>query len=81
MSSILPNGKTQFIDQNGKPLANGAVTFYSPGTTTKKDTYQDAAMTQPNTNPIILDSRGQATIWGGGSYRQVVADKIGRAHV
>lgn len=77
MSSILPNGKTQFIDQNGKPLANGAVTFYSPGTTTKKDTYQDAAMTQPNTNPIILDSRGQATIWGGGSYRQVVADTFG----
>jgi hypothetical protein len=25
----------------------------------------------------VLDSRGQATIWGSGSYRQVVADKFG----
>lgn len=77
MASILPNGKTQFIDQNGKPLAYGTVTFYAPGTTTKKDTWQDSAMTQPNTNPVGLDSRGQATIWGSGAYRQVVADAFG----
>lgn len=75
MASILPNGKTQFVDQNGKPLANGTVTFYAPGTTTKQDTWQDQAQTQVNTNPVVLDSRGQATIWGSGSYRQVVADK------
>ncbi|WP_156440637.1 hypothetical protein [Burkholderia sp. MSMB1072] len=77
MASILPNGKTQFVDQNGKPLANGTVTFYQVGTTTKKDTWQDPAMTQPNTNPVVLDSRGQATIWGDGSYRQIVNDKFG----
>lgn len=77
MASILPNGKTQFVDQNGKPLVGGSVTFYVPGTTTKKDTWQDQAMTQPNTNPVILDSRGQATIWGSGAYRQVVADQFG----
>ncbi|RQV06934.1 hypothetical protein DF047_17090 [Burkholderia cenocepacia] len=76
MASILPNGRVQFIDQNGKPLVGGSVTFYSPGTTTKKDTYQDSALTILNTNPIILDSRGQATIWGNGSYRQVVADSL-----
>ncbi|HDR9033738.1 glycosyl hydrolase family 28-related protein [Burkholderia vietnamiensis] len=77
MATILPNGKTQFVDQNGKPLANGTVTFYIPGTTTKKDTWQDQAQMQVNTNPVQLDSRGQATIWGSGSYRQVVADKFG----
>lgn len=77
MASILPNGKTQFVDQNGKPLAGGSVTFYIPGTTTKKDTWQDQAMTQPNTNPVVLDSRGQATIWGTDSYRQVVVDQLG----
>ncbi|MCA8251762.1 hypothetical protein LGM89_00665 [Burkholderia sp. AU31624] len=77
MASILPNGKNQFIDQNGKPLVNGTVTFYLPGTTTKKDTYQDAALTQPNTNPVVLDSKGQATIWGNGSYRQVTQDALG----
>lgn len=77
MASILPNGKNQFIDQNGKPLVNGTVTFYIPGTTTKKDTYQDSALTQPNTNPVVLDSKGQATVWGNGSYRQVTQDVFG----
>ncbi|HDR9003214.1 TPA: hypothetical protein QDA99_002798 [Burkholderia vietnamiensis] len=77
MASILPNGKTQFVDQNGKPLAGGMVTFYAPGTTTKQDTWQDQAQTQVNTNPVVLDSRGQALIWGSGSYRQVVTDKFG----
>ncbi|HEF4838899.1 TPA: hypothetical protein SAO52_003658 [Burkholderia vietnamiensis] len=77
MATILPNGKTQFVDQNGKPLAGGTVTFYAPGTTTKQDTWQDQAQSQVNTNPVVLDSRGQASIWGVGSYRQVVADKLG----
>ncbi|HDR9026831.1 TPA: right-handed parallel beta-helix repeat-containing protein [Burkholderia vietnamiensis] len=77
MASILPNGKTQFVDSSGKPLANGTVTFYAPGTTTKQDTWQDQAQTQVNANPVVLDSRGQATIWGSGAYRQVVADRFG----
>ncbi|WP_186093627.1 hypothetical protein [Burkholderia gladioli] len=77
MASILPNGRVQFIDQNGKPLVAGFVTFYEAGTTTKKDTYQDPAMTELNTNPVVLDSRGQATIWGSGSYRQIVQDVSG----
>ncbi|WP_369050363.1 hypothetical protein [Burkholderia gladioli] len=77
MASILPNGRVQFIDQNGKPLVAGSVTFYEPGTTTKKDTFQDSAMTEPNTNPVVLDSRGQATIWGSGTYRQMVQDVFG----
>ncbi|WP_336816856.1 right-handed parallel beta-helix repeat-containing protein [Burkholderia gladioli] len=77
MASILPNGRVQFIDQNGKPLVGGSVSFYEPGTTTKIDTYQDSAMTEPNTNPVVLDSRGQATIWGNSTYRQVVHDVSG----
>lgn len=77
MASILPNGRVQFIDQNGKPLVAGTVTFYEPGTTTKIDTYQDSALTEPNTNPVLLDSRGQATIWGNSTYRQVVQDVSG----
>ncbi|WP_186115436.1 hypothetical protein [Burkholderia gladioli] len=77
MASILPNGKVQFIDQNGKPLAGGSVTFYQPGTTTKVDTYQDVGLTIVNTNPVALDSRGQALIWGNTNYRQVVQDANG----
>ncbi|SAK19276.1 parallel beta-helix repeat-containing protein [Burkholderia multivorans] len=65
------------MDQNGHPLAGGSVYFYIPNTSTKKNTYQDAAQTILNTNPIILDANGQAIIWGSGSYRQVVYDQYG----
>lgn len=77
MLSLLPNGKQQFIDIAGRPLVGGRVYFYAPNTETKKDTWQDPDGTTPNTNPVILDARGQAVIWGTGTYRQVVKDVFG----
>nr|WP_279196062.1 hypothetical protein [Ralstonia mannitolilytica] len=74
---LLQNGKAQFIDQNGLPLANGTVGYYAPGTLNPLPTYQDMAGTIQNTNPITLDSRGQAIIWGTGTYRQIVKDASG----
>ncbi|MFM0566974.1 glycosyl hydrolase family 28-related protein [Paraburkholderia caledonica] len=74
---LIPNAKQQFIDQNGLPLASGTVGFYFPGTLNAKPTYQDAAGTIANTNPVTLDSRGQALIWGSGVYRQIVKDGSG----
>ncbi len=77
MASQLQNGRQQFIDINGRPLIKASVYFYAPGTSNKVDTFQDQELTIPNTNPVITDGRGQATIWGGGSYRQVVIDSNG----
>ncbi|MEX3972263.1 glycosyl hydrolase family 28-related protein [Paraburkholderia caribensis] len=74
MPTLIPNAKTYFADQNGRPLAGGKVYFYLPGTETKKDTFQDRAQTIPNTNPVVLDSFGEAVIWGTGTYRQVLTD-------
>ncbi|MDT6993225.1 right-handed parallel beta-helix repeat-containing protein [Burkholderia cenocepacia] len=74
---LLPNGKQQFIDQNGHPLAGGLVYFYAPGTSNPVTTYQDSAGTIPNTNPVVLDSNGQAIIWGTGTFRQVVKNASG----
>jgi microcystin-dependent protein len=74
-AGILPNAKTTFVDQNGKPLTSGTVDFYEPGTSVRKLTYQDAEQTIPNANPVILDAAGRAQIWGNGSYRQVVKDR------
>lgn len=68
----LANGKQQFLDQNGAPLSGGFVYHYAPGTTNPITTYQDQAGQAANTNPIELDSRGQAVIWGAGVFRQVV---------
>lgn len=77
MASILPPAKTQFLDRNGKPLAGCFVYFYIPGTTTPKNTYQDEAQTILNSNPLILNARGEADIWGKGRYRMVLTDVFG----
>lgn len=76
-ASLLPNGKQQFLDQNGRPLASGAVYFYVPNTTTFKTTWQDPDQITKNTNPVLLDSAGEALIYGAGQYRQVVKDVFG----
>lgn len=77
MATILPEAKTQFTDALGVPLAGGSVYFYTPNTTTPKDTYQDANQVVTNSNPVILDSAGRAIIFGSGAYRQVVYDALG----
>lgn len=76
-ASLLPNGKQQFLDQNGHPLASGSVYFYIPNTTTFKATWQDSNQTTENTNPVVLDAAGEALIYGSGQYRQVVKDVFG----
>lgn len=75
-AQILPNAKSTFVDQNGKPLTSGKVYFYNPGTTTAKTTWQDFAQTTPNTNPVVLDAAGRAMVWGNGYYRQQVYDQF-----
>jgi hypothetical protein len=75
--SLIPNAKQQFLDANGNPLAGGFVYYYIPSTTTFKNTYQNAALTILNTNPIILDSAGECIAYGVGSFRQIVTDVNG----
>ena len=75
--SLIPNAKQQYFDANGNPLAGGFVYYYIPSTTTFKNTYQDAALTILNSNPIILDSAGECITYGDGSYRQIVTDVNG----
>lgn len=77
MTQLLPNGKQHFVDNNGHPLVGGRVYHYYVGTNTPKDTYQDSGQTIPNTNPIVLDARGEASIYGAGTYRQVLTTSSG----
>lgn len=77
MSQNIPTGKQQFFDINGAPLVGGQVFNYVVSTTTPKNTYQDSALTIPNTNPVILDARGQCSMYGSGAYRQVLKDSVG----
>lgn len=58
----------QLLDNNGDPLNGGLVYVYEPGTTTARDSYPTAddadAATNPNANPVVLDSAGRGQIWG-----------------
>jgi hypothetical protein len=63
MAVLAPQPKAQFFDANGSPLVGGKVYTYAAGTTTPLATYTDASAATPNTNPVILDSRGECNLW------------------
>ena len=63
MAVVTPTAKAQFIDAAGVPLAGGFLYTYVAGTTTPQATYTDSTSATANSNPIVLDSRGEANIW------------------
>jgi hypothetical protein len=60
---LSPNAKQYFADDDGAPLAGGKVYTYAANTTNPQATYTNRAGTVPNTNPIILDARGECVIY------------------
>ena len=74
MATLMPEGKQSFTNSAGAPLVGGKVYTYDAGTSTPRATYQDAAGTVPNTNPIVLDARGEATIFWSGNYKVILKD-------
>lgn len=74
MPALSPEGKQSFVTSAGVPLVGGRVYTYDAGTNTPRPTFADAAGTTPNTNPVILDARGEATIFWQGSYKVVLRD-------
>ena len=63
MASLSPPPKLQFFGSDGLPLVGGKLYTYAAGTTTPLATYTDNTQTAQNTNPVILDSTGQAGVW------------------
>lgn len=53
----------KFFDNAGVPLAGGKLFTYVASTTTKVATYTDSTGGTPNTNPVVLNYRGEANIW------------------
>lgn len=72
----LPVPKARFFDANGDPLVGGKLYSYQAGTLVALDTYSDQALSVPNTNPIILDGRGEATVFipDGTLYKFILKD-------
>lgn len=75
--ALAPSPRLQFLDVNGKPLAGGLVFTYVAGTTTPQASYTDSSGTILNSNPIVLDAGGFATIWLAAlSYKIVVQNSL-----
>jgi hypothetical protein len=75
-TALTPTPKQQFFTAGGVPLVAGKLYTYAAGTSTPLATYQDSTGTVSNTNPIILNSRGEANIWLAPSlsYKFVLRD-------
>lgn len=74
MATILPEGKQSFTNSAGDPLAGGKLYTYAAGTSTPKATYADSGAVTPNANPIVMDARGEATIFWDGVYKVILKD-------
>jgi hypothetical protein len=82
---ILGTPKPAFFDSSGSPLVSGTLAILDPADDTNKasyPTYDDAvALTNANSNPITLDSRGETTteLWGldGEDYKLTLKDSAG----
>lgn len=77
MAALMPQGKQQYFTAGGIPLVGGKVYTYAAGTTTPLATYTTAAASTPNANPVVLDSRGEASIFfSAASYKVVLKDSL-----
>lgn len=79
---IAPWLNVQFTDSSGKPLSGGRVRSCSAGSScpgSEIPTYTSSSGFTANTNPIVLDGAGRASIWltPGASYRFVVTSSTG----
>lgn len=75
--TLSPVLKQQFWGNDGNPLVGGLVFTYLASTITKTPTYSDPGGLSQNTNPIVLDFRGEANIYiePNKRYKFVLAPK------
>lgn len=70
---IAPNPRWSARNLVGDAAIGASLYTYQAGTDIPKTTYQDPALQFPNTNPIILDSKGEANIyWNSDNLYRIV---------
>jgi uncharacterized membrane protein len=76
---LAPSPVFRAVANDGTALVGGQLFTYVAGTTTPQATYIDVTQTTPNTNPIILNSRGEANVWlvQSQTYKFVLQDALG----
>jgi microcystin-dependent protein len=67
------------VDEYGRPLAGGLLYTYEAGTSTPLETYADADLSTENSNPVVLDAGGRASVFipGGTPYKFVLKTSAG----
>lgn len=78
---LVPQGRQSYSDAAGVPLVGGKLWTTVDGTGggpagVAKTTWSDAAQTAPNANPIILDGRGECTVFWSGTYTVQLRDSL-----
>lgn len=58
-ATLTPSPIQQFFDDNGVPLVGGLLFTYAAGTLTKLQTYADSTGATEQTDPIVLNNRGE----------------------
>lgn len=74
---LLPNGKQQYFTTPGVPAVGYKLATFDAGTSNPRTTWADALKVGANTNPIILDARGEAIIFWDGAYKAQLQDSTG----
>lgn len=77
---LMPNLRFKgFSVSTGVALAGGSISFFVTGTSTPLAAYADATGGSAVTNPLTLDSNGEAEVWltTGTLYRIVIKDAAG----
>lgn len=79
---LAPVPRFQAFAPNNAFLVGGQLFTYAAGTNTPIVTWQDAGATIPNTNPIILNSLGECTVFLAPNvgYKLVLEDSAGNTY-
>lgn len=78
-AQLSPTPVQHFVDNNGFPLFFGTLGTFVAGTNTAQATYVDSTQTTQNTNPIVLNFRGECNLWldPAKTYKFVLKDAFG----
>jgi len=63
MGFPLVSPKVQYFDSSGNSLSGGKLYTKVAGGASNKTTWSDALLTTPNANPVILNARGEASVF------------------
>ncbi len=77
--ALAPNPFFFWVTPQGQPAVGYQLFTYVAGTSIPQATYTDSTQTQQNTNPVVLNAYGYASVWlvSGQTYKLVLTDVAG----